>query len=65
LADRVLVSSLPAWSSGGGTAVGLVGGAGAALDLFEPVTVTVHLKDVNVVSEAIEPVTLVRLPFVS
>jgi hypothetical protein len=26
----------------------------AAFAMFEPVTVTVHLKDVNVVSEAIE-----------
>src|ERR1700683_3641911 len=36
-----------AWSSGFGGGGGLIGGAGTALALFEPVTVAVHLEDVR------------------
>jgi hypothetical protein len=41
--------------SGSGGLVGLIISADAALAVFEPVTVAVHLEDVNVVGEAIEP----------
>ena len=41
------------WSGFGGIR-GLIVGAGTMLALFEPVTVAIHLEDVNVVGKAVE-----------